>query len=71
MTNQDVTPRWLSLAHASKYASMHRQTLMRYINAGEVYATMKGGKWFVDKQSLDSFFLADKVEVARCLGHAV
>jgi hypothetical protein len=50
---------------------MHRQTLMRYINAGEVYATMKGGKWFVDKQSLDSFFLADKVEVARCLGHAV
>ena len=67
MDKNDVTPRWLDLRQASKYASMHRQTLMRYVEAGEIYGTLKGGKWFIDRCSIDSFFAEDKIEVARCI----
>jgi excisionase family DNA binding protein len=60
-----VVPRWLSLAEASKYVSMHRQTLMRYIVAGKIYGALKGGKWFVDRESIDAFMLEDNIEIAR------
>ncbi|MGD0236811.1 MAG: helix-turn-helix domain-containing protein [Syntrophorhabdales bacterium] len=62
-----IRPRWLSLSHASKYACMHRQTLMRYVMAGEIYGTLKGGKWYLDKDSIDSFFLEDKIVIEKCL----
>jgi hypothetical protein len=40
---------------------------MRYVEAGEIYGTLKGGKWFIDRCSIDSFFAEDKIEVARCI----
>ena len=46
---------------------MHRQTLMRYVMAGEIYGTLKGGKWYLDKESIDLFFLEDKIVIEKCL----
>ena len=60
-----IIPRWLDLAHAARYASMHRKTLLKYVLAGEIYGTRKAGKWFLDVHSIDAFFEADKVLVAR------
>jgi excisionase family DNA binding protein len=61
----DIAPRWLDLYAASRYCSLHRQTLVRHINAGEVYARRIGGKWLVDRQSIDSWLLSDKIIIAR------
>jgi hypothetical protein len=63
----DINPRWLSLLEAAKYASMCRKTLMKHVLSGEVYASLKGGKWYVDRNSIDAFFLADKVTVEELL----
>jgi excisionase family DNA binding protein len=52
-----VTPRWLSIKQACNYASMSRNTLMAYIESGEIYGTLKGGKYFVDRDSMNAFFL--------------
>jgi excisionase family DNA binding protein len=51
-------PRWLSLTKAAAYASMSKGTIMRYILDGEIYGTRKGGKWYVDRTAIDTFFLA-------------
>ncbi len=60
-----ITPRWLDLRVAGIYCSMHRQTLMRHVHAGEIYATRIGGKWFVDRDSIDSFMMSSMVLIAR------
>lgn len=57
--NLDINPRWLSLAGAAVYASMCDKTLLKYIKAGDIYGTLKGGKWFVDRFSIDRFMLID------------
>ena len=60
-----IAPRWLDLKHAGRYSSMHRQTLLKHVDAGEIYGVLKGGKWFIDRLSIDTFFLADKLVVAK------
>jgi len=67
----EICPRWLDMRQASKYCSMHRQTLVRHVLAGEIYGTQKGGKWYVDRLSIDAWMSADTIEVARCLGKGV
>jgi hypothetical protein len=71
--SSDVTPRWLDLAGAAKYTSMSKKTLKKYIEVGEIFASLKKGKWYVDKESIDAFHLGNKVvveeAVARILGH--
>ncbi len=59
-----ISPRWLDLRLASKYCSMHRQTLLAHVHAGEIYATRIRGKWYVDRDSIDSFMKADMVSIA-------
>ena len=70
----DVTPRWLDLAGAARYTSMSKKTLMKHIGAGEIYASRKGGKWYVDKESIDAFHMGSSVQIeetlARILGHS-
>jgi len=58
-----ASPRWLSLSHAAAYASMSKPTLIRRVQDGEIYGSLKGGKWFIDRESIDHFFLNDKVIV--------
>jgi hypothetical protein len=66
----DFSPRWLSITQASKYAAMSDKTLMHYILSGDVYATKKGGKWIVDRESIDLFMLADDMHVKVALAKA-
>ena len=56
-----VTPRWLSIKQAMLYANMSRNKLKKYIDEGDIYGTRKGGKIFVDRNSIDAFFLDDDV----------
>jgi hypothetical protein len=53
---------------------MSKKTLMKHIGAGEIYASRKGGKWYVDKESIDAFHMGSSVQIeetlARILGHS-
>jgi len=56
----DINPRWLSLAKACSYASMSENTLLNFIKTGDIYASKKVGKWYVDRESIDAFFESEK-----------
>ena len=60
---EDINPRWLSVKQACRYASMSRPTLMTYVVDGNIYGSLKGGKWYVDRYSIDAFFESDKVQL--------
>lgn len=55
--------RWLSLTEAAVYVSLSQKTLMKYINTGIIYGTLKGGKWLVDLVSLDTWLEEDKIKL--------
>ena len=59
--NDNIHPRWLSLSKACSYASMSENTLLGRIKTGDIYATKKGGKWYVDRESIDAFFENEKM----------
>jgi hypothetical protein len=59
----EVTPRWLSVSLACKYASMSDKTLMRHVRSGEIYGAKKGGKWYLDRLSIDDFMRADERKI--------
>lgn len=67
LDSHSVAPRWLSIRQACLYASMSENKLKEHINEGDIYATKKGGKVFVDKESIDTFMLADSAEVEKTL----
>ena len=50
------TPRWLDLHEATNYVCLSRKTIMRLIHAGEIVAYRVGGKWIIDRDSIDTFF---------------
>lgn len=62
-----MTPRWLSLSDAAEYCSLCSKTLLKYILEGEVYASKKGGKWIVDRESLDAWLLGDETVIKDVL----
>ena len=70
-SNADINPRWLSVREACRYMSMSENTLMRYVPC-DIYGTKKGGKWFIDRFSIDAFMEQDraavKLEVERLKG---
>ena len=51
--------RWLDIDAACSYSSMSKNTLMRYVATNEIYGTKKGGKWIIDRLSIDRFMLED------------
>jgi hypothetical protein len=59
--NRSINPRWLCVREACQYASMSWRKMKRHIEAGEIFAK-KSGKWFVDRESIDTFFLDDSYE---------
>lgn len=67
--SSSITPRWLDLRLASRYCSMHRQTLLAHVHAGEIYATRINGKWYVDANSIDSFMLSSMIKIATKTRH--
>ena len=55
--------RWLSLAEATQYVSLSDKTIMKYVNAGVIYGTRKGGKWLIDRASIDTWLEEDKIKL--------
>ncbi len=67
VSDPSVHPRWLSITDACKYISMSYKTLMQHVLNDEIYGTKKGGKWYIDRYSIDRFMLADEVDVAAII----
>lgn len=61
--SDDIYPRWLSVSEACKYTCMSDKTLMRYIRDGQIYGSKKGGKWYIDRLSIDAFMKADDAHI--------
>jgi excisionase family DNA binding protein len=66
ITNE-ITPRWLSITNACRYSGMSDKTIMRYITTGKIYGSKKGGKWYIDRNSIDAFFKSDEVAINETL----
>jgi excisionase family DNA binding protein len=63
MAGQNGYPRWMDIKTACRYTSMSKNTLMEYIKEGSIYARRLGGKWYVDRESIDNFMLQDPVKI--------
>lgn len=53
----DISQRWLTVTEACLYAKMSKNTLMGTIDSGHVFASKRGGKWIVDRKSIDQYYL--------------
>jgi hypothetical protein len=54
--------RWLTLREAMAYAKVKSVTTIRaWIGNGYIYAHKRSGQWIVDRESIDDWFLSDKV----------
>jgi hypothetical protein len=53
--------RWLTLKEAMAYAKVRsRDTMMRWIDQGFIYAFRRSGEWIVDRESIDAWFLSER-----------
>lgn len=55
--------RWVSLTEATKYVALSGKTLMKHVKTGNIYGTLKGGKWLIDLTSVDAWLEEDKVRL--------
>jgi hypothetical protein len=54
--------RWLTLREAMAYAKVRSATTIKaWIENGYIYAHKRSGQWIVDRESIDDWFLSDKV----------
>lgn len=54
--------RWLTLQEAMKYAKVKSvNTIRNWINEGYIYAHKRSGSWIVDRESIDDWFLSEKL----------
>jgi len=60
--NPSMLPRrWLTLAEAKSYANIKSTTtIMKWIDAGVIYASKRTGQWIVDRDSIDQWYLRDR-----------
>lgn len=53
--------RWLTFAEAVKYSRRGKEWLLQKLKTGEIYGYLEKGKWIVDKQSIDDYYLQNKI----------
>lgn len=54
--------RWLTVEEAMRYSKVRsRNTIRKWIDNGYIYAHKRSGEWIVDRESIDDWFLSDKV----------
>jgi len=58
-----ISQRWLTVREACLYSKMCRNTLMHFIDSGEIKASKKQGKWIVDRLSIDAFYEDRETEI--------
>jgi excisionase family DNA binding protein len=54
-TPQDVTPQWLRMDAAERYAGLGRSTLTRLINSRQLRAAKVGKSIRIDRASIDAY----------------
>ncbi len=68
------TAKWLDLQEACLYSCLSENTLKGLIKAGHIYGKLVGGKWIIDRQTIDDYYDAEraieriqleKVKIAR------
>jgi excisionase family DNA binding protein len=72
MTERALTPRWLTISSAAKYAGVCPNTMRKLVDEGEVDAgRTPGGHRRVDRESIDGYFNRDQeaaLAIVRDLG---
>ena len=54
--------RWLTFPEAMLYAKVKsRDTMRKWIDNGYIYAHKRSGQWIIDRQSIDDWFLSERV----------
>jgi hypothetical protein len=53
----NLSQRWLTITEACLYSKMSKNTLMGTIGSGHVFASKRGGKWIVDRTSIDQYYM--------------
>jgi excisionase family DNA binding protein len=51
----EITPRWLSLANASKYSGLSVRTLNKAVKSKSFKSYLNGRKRLIDRESLDAW----------------
>ena len=54
--------RWMTFKEAMAYAKVKsKTTMLKWINEGYIYGFKRSGEWIIDKESIDDWFLSDKI----------
>ncbi|MBI5193256.1 MAG: helix-turn-helix domain-containing protein [Nitrospirae bacterium] len=55
------TAKWLSLEHACIYMTgLSENTVLKHIREGDIYGIRKGGKWVIDRESIDEYYNTER-----------
>ncbi|MCI4625029.1 MAG: helix-turn-helix domain-containing protein [Candidatus Magnetoovum sp. WYHC-5] len=54
------TMKWLTLQEACVYARVSENTLSGLVKDGHIYGRLVGGKWIIDRQSIDDYYNAER-----------
>ncbi len=58
--SKTVPGRWLTLKEAMAYAKVGSvNTIKKWIEEGYIYGHKRSGKWIVDRESIDNWFLSE------------
>lgn len=61
-----VPGRWLTMKEAMEYARVKSiNTIKKWVNEGLIYGRPRSGRgdWIIDRQSIDKFYLEEKIEI--------
>ena len=61
-----VPGRWLTMKEAQAYAKVKSlNTIKKWVNEGAIYGRPRSGRgdWIIDRDSIDKFYLEDKIEI--------
>jgi len=53
--------RWLTMAEATEYAKIKSKTMKKWLDEGYIYGFKRSGQWIIDRQSIDDWYLSDKL----------
>jgi hypothetical protein len=53
--------RWLTVKEAMAYAKVKsKNTMLKWINEGHIYAFKRSGEWIIDRESIDDWFNSER-----------
>jgi len=53
--------RWLTMVEATEYAKIKSKTMKKWLDEGYIYGFKRSGQWIIDRQSIDDWYLSDKL----------